>query len=152
MSQENVEVVRRAIAAANERDVDRYLALCSEDIELQTPWTAVEGLYVGPDAIRRFFTDIRDTARDFHLNIERLESIGSKALESIGSDRVLAFLRAHVSGRASGITVGSESLSSGPRHAGIPTGNVYDLSDGKIRRIRIFVDRDEALEAVGLRE
>jgi len=33
-----------------------------------------------------------------------------------------------------------------------PTGNVYDLSDGKIRRIRIFVDRDEALEAVGLRE
>jgi len=124
--------------------VDRYLALCSEDIELQTPWTAVEGLYVGPDAIRRFFTDIRDTARDFHLNIERLESIGS--------DRVLAFLRAHVSGRASGITVGSESLSSGPRHAGIPTGNVYDLSDGKIRRIRIFVDRDEALEAVGLRE
>src|SRR5829696_2900067 len=144
MSQENVEVVRRAIAAANERDVDRYLALCSEDIELQTPWTAVEGLYVGPDAIRRFFTDIRDTARDFHLNIERLESIGS--------DRVLAFLRAHVSGRASGITVGSESLSSEPRHAGIPTGNVYDLSDGKIRRIRIFVDRDEALEAVGLRE
>jgi len=141
MSQENVEVVRRAIAAANERDVDRYLALCSEDIELQTPWTAVEGLYVGPDAIRRFFTDIRDTARDFHLNIERLESIGS--------DRVL---RAHVSGRASGITVGSESLSSEPRHAGIPTGNVYDLSDGKIRRIRIFVDRGEALEAVGLRE
>jgi ketosteroid isomerase-like protein len=30
--------------------------------------------------------------------------------------------------------------------------NVYDLVDGKIRRVRIFLDRQEALEAVGLRE
>ena len=139
-----MEVVRRAIAAANERDVDRYLALCTDDIQLQTPWTGIEGVYEGRDAIRRFFTDLRDTASDFHLSIERLDSIRS--------DQVLVFLRAHVSGRASGITVRSESLSSEPPQAGVPTGNVYDLSKGKISRIRIFLDRDEALEAAGLRE
>jgi hypothetical protein len=30
--------------------------------------------------------------------------------------------------------------------------NIYDLTDGKIMRIRIFLDRKEALEAVGLSE
>jgi ketosteroid isomerase-like protein len=42
------------------------------------------------------------------------------------------------------------------RASGIPTetrtGNVYDLADGKIERIRIFADRAEALEAAGLSE
>jgi hypothetical protein len=32
------------------------------------------------------------------------------------------------------------------------TANVYDFSGDKIRRIRIFFDRDEALKAVGLRD
>ena len=34
MSQENLEVVERAVAALNERDIDRYLGCCTEDIEL----------------------------------------------------------------------------------------------------------------------
>jgi hypothetical protein len=33
-----------------------------------------------------------------------------------------------------------------------PTGNVYDLANGKIKRIRIFFDREQALEAAGLSE
>jgi hypothetical protein len=46
------------------------------------------------------------------------------------------------SGRASGI----------PTAADIPTTNLYDLVDGKIRRVRIFLERYEALKAAGLRE
>jgi hypothetical protein len=39
------------------------------------------------------------------------------------------------------------------RHpGGHRTGNVYDLADGRIERVRIFTDRAEALEAAGLRE
>ena len=86
MSQENVEVVRRAVAA-------------------------------GPD---------------FQLAIDRVEAIGP--------DRVLAFMLVTVTGRASGIPQDSRP------------GNVYDLAGGKIQRIQIFVDRDQALEAAGLRE
>jgi hypothetical protein len=142
MSQENVDVVKRVIAAVNERDVEGYLACCTSDIQLQTPWTAVEGVYEGPDAIRRFFADLHDTAPDFRLTIERLEPIAA--------DRVLAFLRVNARGRASGITVGAEIPAT--TDAGIPTANVYDLSEGKIRRIRIFVDRADALEAAALRE
>jgi hypothetical protein len=37
MSQENVEVVRRAVFALNERDIDGYLACCTEDVQLLPP-------------------------------------------------------------------------------------------------------------------
>jgi hypothetical protein len=60
MSEENVEVVERALAALNERDIDRYLACCTEDIQLQTPLSSVAGVYEGADGIRRFFADIED--------------------------------------------------------------------------------------------
>jgi ketosteroid isomerase-like protein len=58
----------------------------------------------------------------------------------VGANRVLAFIRVHLSGRASGVPM---------EFAG---GNVYDFADGSIRRVRVFSDREEALEAVGLRE
>jgi hypothetical protein len=134
MSKENLEVVQRVVAAVNERDVDRYLSCCTDDIQVQTPWAEVGGVYEGPDGIRRYFTDLGDTSPDFHLAIERLEPVGP--------DRVLGLLRLTASGRASGVSVASE----------VPTALIYDLVDGRIRRIRIFLDRDQALEAAGLSE
>src|SRR5215213_1566703 len=95
MSQENAEIVERAVAAVNERDIDGYLACCTDDIELRTPLAAISGVYDGPDAIRRFFADIQDTSPDFHIDLERVKAIGA--------DRVIAFLRTTSSGRASGI-------------------------------------------------
>jgi ketosteroid isomerase-like protein len=124
MSQENVEVVKRAIAAVNDRDVDRYLACCTEDIQMRTPMAPIEGVYEGADAIRRFFANIQDTSPDFRIEVERLDSIAP--------NRVLAF----------GHTTATDT----------PAVNIYDLTDGKIRRIRIFLDRQEALEAAGLSE
>jgi SnoaL-like domain len=141
-----VEIVRRLIAAVNERDVGAYLACCTEDIRLCTPWAPVEGAYEGAGAIRRFFADLEDTLPDFRLSIERAEPIGA--------ERVLAFVRAFVSGRASGIP--ATAMSGGvpdPAAPGyIPTANVYDFVGGKIASIRVFLERAEALEAVGLRE
>ena len=48
------------------------------------------------------------------------------------------FYGSEPTGRASGIVTGAESA------------NVYDFIDGKISRVRVFLDRDEALKAVGL--
>jgi uncharacterized protein len=132
MSQENVEIVRRAVAAVNQRDIDEYLACCTNDVQLSTPLAEIVGTYEGPDGIRRFFADLGDTSPDFTITTERLEAVGT--------DRVLAFMLVTGTGRASGI----------PQEA--RTVNIYDLADGKIERIRIFVDRDQALEAAGLRE
>jgi ketosteroid isomerase-like protein len=130
MSQENVETVGRAIAAINARAIDAYLACCTEDVELLTPLAAVGGEYLGPDGIRRFFTDIEDAGPDFRIEVDRTQAVGDS--------NVIVFMRTSATGRTSGIVNGTEST------------NVYDFVEGKISRIRIFLDRDAALEAVGL--
>src|SRR5947208_1558430 len=86
MSQENVEVVRRAVATVNQRDIDGYLACCTSDVQLTTPVAEVAGAYDGPDGIRRFFTNIADSSPDFRITIERVEAVGP--------DRVLPFMQA----------------------------------------------------------
>ena len=93
---------------------------------------AVGGVYEGIDGIRRFLTDVEDAAPDFRMELDGVEEVDSK--------RVLAFLRNSSTGRASGIRLAWSQT------------NVYDLVDGKISHIRIFLDRDEALKAVGLEE
>ena len=131
---ENLETVRRCLDALNRRDVDGYLACCTDDVELQTTLVALEGAHEGRDGIRRFFADIQDSAPDFWLVLERVEVVGP--------NRVLGFERGTASGRTSGVAL----------EEGIPFATVYDLAEGKIERIRVFADREQALEAVGLRE
>src|SRR5882757_9303907 len=131
MSRENVETVGRAIAAINAREIDAYLACCTENVELLIA-ASVGAEYLGADGIRRFFTDIEDAGPDFRIEVQRVQAIGES--------NALALLRVGSTGRASGIATGAE------------TANVYDFIDGKISRTRIFLDRDEALKAVGLAE
>jgi ketosteroid isomerase-like protein len=113
MSQENVEVVKRAISAVNERDIDRYLACCTEDVQLVTPVAEVGGACDGPEGTRRFFTDIADATPNFKIVIERLEPVGP--------DRILGFMRVTGTGRASGIPIENA------------TGNVYVLRERRPR-------------------
>ena len=131
MSQENVELVERAVAAINARDIDAYLACCIENVELLMPFFA-GAEFVGANGIRRFFADIEDMGPDFRIELQ--------SVQAVGDNNVIAFVRTSATGRASGIATGSEGT------------NVYDLVDGKISRIRIFLDRQEALKAMGLEE
>ena len=59
-SEENVELVRRAVAAVNDRDITRYLECCADDIQLVTPLAGLGAVYEGTDEIRRFFLDLQD--------------------------------------------------------------------------------------------
>ncbi len=130
MSQQNVETVERAIAAVNARDVDGYLACCTENVELVTPLALIGAEYVGAAGIRRFFTDIQDVGPDFRIDVQSVQAVGESS--------VIVFMRTSATGRASGLATGTEST------------NVYDLADGKIERIRIFLDDAEALKAMRL--
>jgi hypothetical protein len=130
MSRANVEIVKKAIAALNAREIDRYLACCTEDVVLRTPLAEIGGVYEGADGIKRFLVDIEDAAPDFRIGVERVESVGPS--------QVLALLQITASGRSSGIQQDAS------------TANVYDLVDGKINRIQIFLNRRDALKAVGL--
>ena len=132
MSQENLETARKCVDALNRRDLDGYLSCCTEDVELRSALVALEGAHAGPDGIRRFFADVQDTAPDFLLEIERLEAIGP--------NRVLSLERGSASGRTSGLRLDE----------GIAVGAVYDFADGKISRVTVYADHEQALEAVGL--
>ena len=131
MSRQTLEPVRNALQALNERDVDRYLSHCTRDVRLESPVAAIEGAYEGPRGIRRLFRDFRDAIPDFRLEIERLDTAGP--------DQVLALLRGSASGRVSGV----------PLHFALA--NLYELAEGKIRRVRVFVDPDEAKAAANAR-
>jgi ketosteroid isomerase-like protein len=131
MSQENVDVVRQLIAALNERDVDRYLSLCTSEIELSTPTTPLDGQTRGPEGIRKFFATVEEASTTFRVEVERLQTVGR--------DRVLVF------GQLKVVTSGGVAL----EH---PTTNVYELVAGKVRRVDVYHDREQALEAVGLGE
>jgi hypothetical protein len=74
---------------------------------------------------------MEDTSPDFRLDLERLELV---------KDRALAFLRVHAPGRVSGVSLDLE------------TANVYDFEGDRIKRIRIFSERQEALDLLGVRE
>src|SRR5439155_24492572 len=125
------DLVKSAISAVNDRDVEAYLACCTDDVQLYTPLAHFTGPYEGPTGVRRFFRDMEDTSPDFHLELERLELV---------RDQALAFLRTDASGRVSGVPLDFE------------TANVYDFEGDRIKRIRIFSDRREALEIMGMRE
>lgn len=132
MSEENIDLVKRVVGFVNERAIDEYLACCTEDVRLITPLAGVDGAYDGREGIRRFFADVADTGPDFKITIDRLEEVAP--------NRILALTRVTATFRASGIP--TELI----------TGHVYDIADGKIKLIRIFADRDQALEVAGLRE
>jgi ketosteroid isomerase-like protein len=132
MSEKNAETVWRAIAAVNARNIDGYLSYCSDDVELHMPVEPFAGTYRGAEDIKRFFADIDDVAPDFTMDIHKLEAIGA--------DRALA----------------STHVTSTPRSGDIPvetdTTTIYDFTDGRISCLRVFLDHNEALKAVGLEE
>ena len=131
MSQEKLETVRRVVTALNERDVDGYLSCCTDDVELVPATVAIEGGYRGPSGIERFLADLRDTAPDIQVEVEWMEIVGQN---------VLALERGSASGRAS--EVGGD----------VAFTSVYEFAGMKIRRIQVFLNREDALEAVGLQD
>jgi len=128
VSPENVEIVRAAVAAINDRDLDRYLALCAPDIELITPVSAIEGASVSTDGIREFFAGIDASASEFHLQVESLDEVRDGC--------VLAAL--HVTFESKGGIALAQ-----------PIFNVYTLAGKKLSRVEVFRDRPEALKAAG---
>jgi ketosteroid isomerase-like protein len=86
----------------------------------------------GPEAVRRYLQDWIDVFDD-------VTNVPEELLD-IGDDRVLAVQHARGRAKASGV------------ETEISYAVVYTLRDGKIVRAREYIDRKQALEAVGLRE
>ena len=142
MSEENVEIVRRLFAvyleALDRGDLDIWFNSdeLAEDFEWVMPNEGGLGLapsYRGREGFREFIqTWTQEQFQDWSIELERL-------IDADG-DRVVAFFHQHATGRESGVPVE------------LRMATLYELEDGRIFRMRHFLDREEALEAAGLSE
>jgi ketosteroid isomerase-like protein len=130
MSEENVEIVRRAFAFEIYGVGDRADAEAIFDPYVVMNPTE-EGPSYGLDAIRDNFEHWKGAWEELEVTVEELIDAG---------DRV--FLTAHHRGRGrgSGVQVDTRLYS------------VYTLRDGKVIRVDEYAERPEALEAAGLSE
>jgi ketosteroid isomerase-like protein len=133
MSQENVEIVKRASDAFNRRDVDAFMKCVTSDIEFNSAMsgTVAGGSLKGREGIEALFADIRDTWEEHRMVIEVIRDLG---------DRVLGLGRLEGRGKASGVSVD------------VPLAVISDFRDGKAWRTRTYLDHGEALRAAGLSE
>jgi ketosteroid isomerase-like protein len=133
MSQAYVEIAERGIDAFNRRDVDLVAELTTGDIEWFTATDgAVEGKgFRGHDGVARLFEEYSDIWEEIRVVADEFRDLG---------DCVVMLGRMDGRGRASGVQVDA------------PFGDVFDFRDGKISRIRAYLDHGEALRAVGLSE
>ena len=134
MSQENVEIVRRAMQLYADHDIDAHLA--DMDPEVVYDWSNSDapdrGVYSGRADVRAFLQ-----ARDEALEERRLDFVKSIAA---APDTVVYTARMRERGRASGVEVTTQIAL------------VWRLRDGKIIHLTVYQTSDEALKAVGLAE
>jgi ketosteroid isomerase-like protein len=130
MSQENVEQVRRFY-----REPDPLTAMAARvhpDVEVD--FTAVypdRPVLRGLDEVRRFRAE--GPWGELHFEPERFFDVDD--------ERVLVFVRVAARGKESGVPVESP-----------PVAHEFTIRDGLLLRLRVYADRDRALEAAGLRE
>jgi len=131
MSEENVELVRRAFEAFNKRDLDTMLALSDEEIVVESRLTAMEGGYRGHQGVRRWWKNTFDVLPDYEIEVEEVRDFG---------DVTLARLRARAHGAGSAAPL-EEVIWHIARWRG-----------GRNTWWRNCMTEEEALEAAGLRE
>lgn len=132
MAQGDLELVQRAIVAFNAGDADAFAELTTSDFEWIPSMSPIEARrFEGADGVRRYFAALGDAW-------ERFEVIPESFREQ--PQAVLLLGRLEGRGRGSGAAVDS------------PLGMAFDLRDGRISRIRGYLEHSQALQAVGLED
>ena len=126
MSQENVEIVRRAYSFLERGELP--LEVSDPAIRIDNiPESPIPGPYYGHEGVRRWWADLVETAPG--LRLELVEVI------DVGDERVVGVLRTH----------GTRLVEQMP-----PWAAVHWIKDGLIFRTAGYLTKEEALEAVGL--
>jgi uncharacterized protein len=132
MSQENVQIVRRAIEAYGREGLDGTLRYYHPEIEWTSTGGYIEpGTYRGHEGLRRYMGSMEGEFDG--LRIEPVELIDA-------GEQVVSSVRISGRGRASGAPVELTLISVG------------SVRDGMVHRVRNYPDMAAALEAAGLSE
>ena len=135
MSQENVEIVRRIYDAWMADDYETVFSTYDPEIRLNPDpeawWVGMDQDYVGHDGVRRYMRAVYEAFEDYRPEIEQIIDAGE--------GRVLTLAVEHGRGRGSGAEVQA-----------MKTAHLWTLRDGQALQVDLFMDRERALEAVGL--
>jgi ketosteroid isomerase-like protein len=129
MSQENVEIVRRFYESIHRGDHAEALACLAPDVDYRV---LQEGPARGPDAVEAMWGRWESEWE------EGGEAVAEEFIDA--GDQVVATVRESGRGRGSGIEVDARVF------------KVFTFRSGKVVRMVEFIERSEALEAVGLSE
>jgi ketosteroid isomerase-like protein len=134
MSQENVEIVLRALDSINRGDIDGALEAAADDFEMD--WSnsigPLKGVHRGREEVMKFWLSFLDA-------FDSLQWVPEEIID-IDESRVIVVNHVRMRGRSSGVRV--EGIGA----------QLWTISDGKSRSVKLFQSKAEALEAAGLRE
>lgn len=133
MSRENVEAVRRWIAAYNERDLAGMIAFSAPDIQFRSIFAGLEsgGVFRGYPGLAEYFKALADAYDRFLVLPNDFVDAGAAVIVEADADWI---------GRESGAA------------ARTPVFPVCWLRAGKLFRIETVSDRATAFEVVGMAE
>jgi ketosteroid isomerase-like protein len=144
MSQENVEIVRRwydSMPSLRDSDPEQEAAVLDEmfrdyldeHYELHLPGGYPEGdpVFRGREGIVALLAMLRDAWSEWRFEPERFFDAG---------DQVVVFVLVVATGRASGMPIE------------LPDAHLVAMRDGRMTSSRVYRDRTEALDAVGLHD
>jgi ketosteroid isomerase-like protein len=131
MSQENVEIVRRAYVVLAEQGVEAVLAFADPQFEATTPPSLASepDTYRGHEGVRRYFGSFGDAMEGVYFEGQEFTSVG---------DKVLVDTKMHARGRATGIETVQRAFL------------VWTLREGMVTSVETFAEQGQALEAAGL--
>jgi|SRR3954451_22296224 ketosteroid isomerase-like protein len=134
MSEENVEIVRNAIAAFDRGDIEGVLRLCDENIVITQPpeLPGVSPEQHGHRGVIEALAIWPEQWDDYRIEILRIAAAPG--------DKVFVTQRTRGRGKLSGVEVDMDFSF------------VFTVHDAKIGEWRLFVQEDQALEAAGLSE
>jgi ketosteroid isomerase-like protein len=134
MSDQNVQIVRKAFDAFTGRDVDAAIEVMDPAVELYTPETAAlagESMpYKGHDGIRRYFEHVNQIWEELEVILREYHDV---------DDHVLVVGRVRARGRDG-------------RIVDTPAHWAWRIDRGSIVWGCVYTDRAEALAAVGMSE
>lgn len=132
MSQENVEIVRRAVRAFLENDFETWFGLASPGFELypRPEEPGVKERYEGWDEVLEYLVNWYSGWKEYTAEAERFIDRGDWVLVEMNE-----------------VGIAESGLRIEQRFA-----HAFEIKDGKATKWRMFGPLEEALEAVGLSE
>jgi uncharacterized protein len=116
------------VDAFNHRDVEALLNMGTPDWVLSSQLLDASADFRGREGIERFYAMLSESWEEFRTVVDDYRDL---------DDRVLCLGRNTARGKGSGVTVDA------------PTAAILDFRDGKVSRIRLYLDQSEALRAAG---